>query len=59
MITERNVSKYYPKTNKTMKGHMNQNRKHVQSTKVKQVPFEVAQYLRMKGKKIQDVYISK
>ena len=27
MLTERNVSRYYPETNKTPKGHMNQSRK--------------------------------
>ena len=57
MLTERNVSKYYLKTNKTVKGHMNQNQKNVRSTKVKQVPFEIAEYPEMRGKKIQDVYI--
>ena len=33
MLTERNVSKYYPKTDETIKGHMNQNRKKLRSTK--------------------------
>ena len=50
--------KYYPETDKTVKGHMNQNHKNVRSTKVKQVPFEIAEYSEMRGKKIQDVYIS-
>jgi hypothetical protein len=36
MLTERNVQKYYPKTIKTAKGHLNQTRKNVLSTKVKQ-----------------------
>ena len=57
MLTERNVSKYYPKTNETIKGHMNQNRKNVQSTKLKQVPCEIAEYPEIRGKKILDVYI--
>ena len=47
-----------PKTNETVKGHMNQNQKNVRSMKVKQVPFEIAVYPEMRGKKIQDVYIS-
>ena len=55
---ERNVSKYYPKTDETIKGHMSQNRKNVQSTKVKPIPFGIAEYPEMRGKKIQDVYIS-
>ena len=33
-------------------------RKNVQSTKVKRVPFEIAEYPEMRGKKIQDIYIS-
>ncbi len=40
MLTERNVQKYYPKTIKTAKGHLNWTRKNVQSTKVKATPLE-------------------
>jgi len=58
MLTECNVSKYCPKTDEIIKGHMNQNQKNVQSTKVKQVPFEIAEYPEMRGKKILDIYIS-
>ena len=36
---------------------MNQTRKNVRSTKTKQVPFEIAEYPKMKGKKVHDVYI--
>ena len=35
VIGERTVSKYYPKTNETPKGHMSQTRKNERSTKVK------------------------
>ena len=35
MLTERNVKKYYPETNETPKGHLNQARKNVRSTKPK------------------------
>ena len=56
MLTEQNVSKYYPKTDETIKGHMNQTRKNVRSTKTKQELFEIAEYPKMKGKKVQDVY---
>ena len=38
---------------------MNQNQKNVQSTKVKQVRFEIAEYPEMRGKKNQDIDISK
>ena len=41
-----------------MKGHMNQTRKNVRSTKTKQVPFEIAEYPEMNGKKVQNVYIN-
>jgi len=58
MLTERNVSKYYPETDETLKGHMNQTQKNVQSTKVKRVPFKIPKYPEMKGKKVQDIYIS-
>ena len=58
MLTERNISEYYPKTDETIKGHMNQNQKNVRSTKVKRVLFEITEYPEMRGKKIQDVYIS-
>ena len=37
---------------------MNQTQKNVQSTKVKRVPFEIAKYPEMRGKKVQDIYIS-
>jgi hypothetical protein len=35
MLTERNVNKYYPETSEMPKGHMNQMRKNVDSTKAK------------------------
>jgi hypothetical protein len=35
MLTERNVNKYYPETSEMTKGHMNQTRKNVRSTKAK------------------------
>ncbi len=58
MLTEQNFSKYYPELDKTLKGHMNQARKNVRSTKVKQAPLELAKYPKMRGKKVQDIYIS-
>ncbi len=58
MLTEQNVSKYYPELDKTLKGHMNQARKNVRSTKVKRAPLELAEYPKMRGKKVQDIYIS-
>ena len=33
MLTKTNVKKYYPETSKTPKGHLNQTRKNVRSTK--------------------------
>ena len=39
LLNERNVKKYYPETTETPKGHMNQTRQNVRSTKPKQ-PLE-------------------
>jgi hypothetical protein len=58
MLTEQNVSKYYPVLDETLKGHMNQARKNVRSTKAKRAPLELAEYPEMRGKKVQDIYIS-
>jgi antitoxin (DNA-binding transcriptional repressor) of toxin-antitoxin stability system len=55
LLTETNISKYYPETDETPKGHMNQQRKNVRSTKK---PFEqcnVAAALR--GKKVKDIFM--
>ena len=41
MLTERNAAKYYPETNKTPKGHLNQSRKNIRSTKPKRTLLEV------------------
>jgi hypothetical protein len=42
MLTERNVQKYYPKTIETAKGHLNQTRKNVQSTKREATPLALS-----------------
>ena len=39
MLNKRNVVKYYTDTTKTPKGHLNQTRKNVQSTKPKTKPL--------------------
>jgi hypothetical protein len=56
MLTECNVQKYYPKTTKTAKGHLNQTRKNVQSTTVKATPLETCNTSHLQGKKVHDVY---
>jgi hypothetical protein len=56
MLTERNVQKYYPKTLETTKGHLNQTRKSVRSTKVKATPLETCNTSHIHGKKVRDVY---
>jgi hypothetical protein len=48
----KNVKKYYPQTTKTPKGHLNQTRKNVQSTK----PMETCNTTTLQGKKAQDVF---
>jgi hypothetical protein len=56
MLTKRNVQKYYPETSKTAKGHMNQTRKNVRSTKHKPGKMETCDTSQLKGKKVRDVY---
>jgi hypothetical protein len=56
MLTERNFQKYYPKTTKTAKGHMNQTRKNVRSTKVKATLLETCNTSHLHSKKVCDVY---
>jgi hypothetical protein len=53
MLTERNVQKYYPETSETAKGHMNQTRKNVRSTRSK---MEICNTSQLQGKKVRDVY---
>ncbi len=56
MLTERNVNKYYPETSETPKGHMNQTRKNVCSTKAKQTPLETCDTSQLHSKKVRDIY---
>jgi hypothetical protein len=56
LLTECKVFKYYPDTDKTTKGHLNQTRKNVCSTKRKTAPFEQANVASLHGKKIRDIY---
>jgi hypothetical protein len=52
MLTERKVQKYYPKTVKTTKGHLNQTRKKIRSTKAKAAPLEIYNISHLHGKKV-------
>ncbi len=56
MLMECNVQKYYPKATKTAKGHLNQTRKNVRSTKEKSAPLETCNTLRLHGKNVRNVY---
>ena len=56
MLNKRNVAKYYPETTETPKGHMNQTRKNVRSTKTKPKPMEEADTKSLQGKKVRDIY---
>ncbi len=58
MLTERKVNKYYPETSETSKGHMNQTRKNVRSTKAKQTPLETCDTSQLHGKKVRDIYMT-
>ena len=55
MLNKRNVVKYYPETTETPKGHFNQTRKNVRSTKPK-APLEKTDTSKLQGKKLRDVY---
>jgi hypothetical protein len=58
LLTEKNIAKYYPETEETPKGHMNQTRKNVRSTKPKRQPLEVCHTAAsLRGQKVQDVYV--
>ena len=56
MLTERNVQKYYPKTIETAKGHLNQTRKNIWSTKVNATLLETCDSSYLHGKKVRNVY---
>ncbi len=56
ILTECNVNKYYPETSKMPKGHMNQTRKNVCSTKAKQTPLETCNTSQLHSKKVRDIY---
>jgi hypothetical protein len=64
LLTGRNVNKYYPETTETPKGHMNQTRKNVRSTKAKpttweqpaQSPLKEPNTSQLTGKKVRDVF---
>ena len=56
LLTVRNVSKYYPESIETPKGHLNQTRKNVRSTKPKPMPLETSDTTTLRGKKQRDVY---
>ena len=58
MLTEHNAARYYQETNKTTKGHLNQSRKNVRSTKPKLNPLEAPKTATLQGHKVCDVYTS-
>jgi phosphoribosylformylglycinamidine (FGAM) synthase PurS component len=49
LLTEKNINKYYPESEETNKGHTNQTRKNVRSTKLK--PFEDPKAAPLEGRK--------
>ena len=56
MVTTKNVTKYYPDTIETPKGHLNQTRKNVRSTKPALLPLEISDATSLRGKKQRDVF---
>ena len=53
LLTVQNVKKYYPETSETPKGHLNQTRKNVRSTK----EMETHDTSLLTGKKVRDIGI--
>ena len=61
LLTEKNINKYYPDTDETQKGHMNQTRKNARSTKARTAAsaFEICNAaVQLRGKKEQDIYFN-
>eukprot|EP00804_Cyclotella_cryptica_P025715 CCRYP_002921-RA/>CCRYP_002921-RA protein AED:0.32 eAED:0.32 QI:0/0/0/1/1/1/3/0/487 len=56
LLTSRSVQKYFPETVETPKGHLNQCRKNVRSTKPKPIPLETFQSPQLVGRKLRGVY---
>ena len=56
LLTAKRVKKYYPETAATPKGHLNQVRQNIRSTKP--TPFEEPETSKLRGKKKKDVYMS-
>ena len=55
LLTVKNINKYYPETDETPKGHMNQQRKNVRSTKT---PFEECNTAAaLCREKVKDIYV--
>ena len=55
LLNVKNINKYYPEMDETPKGHMNQQRKNVRSTKTPSEECNAAAALR--GKKVKDIYV--
>ena len=58
MLTECNVARYFPNTNETPKGHLNQSRNNARSTKPKSTLLKVPKTETIQGHKSCDVYTS-
>ena len=56
LLTAQNIQKYYPEAPEISKGHLNQTRKNVWSTKPKAVQLEEFQSPLLEGRKMRDVY---
>eukprot|EP00804_Cyclotella_cryptica_P029885 CCRYP_010794-RA/>CCRYP_010794-RA protein AED:0.38 eAED:0.53 QI:0/0/0/1/0/0.2/5/0/538 len=56
LLAAKNIQKYYPNSVETPKGHLNQTRKNIRSTKPKTTPFKEVHSTQLRGHKVQDVY---
>lgn len=55
MVT--NINKYYPETDKTLKGHLNQTQKKNWYTKTMASPFEQSNTCPLQGKKELNIFV--
>ncbi|KAL7474759.1 hypothetical protein ACHAW6_005919, partial [Cyclotella cf. meneghiniana] len=56
LLTEKNITKYFPDTPEVQQGHMAQTRKHVRSTKRSSKAFASPNVAPLQGKKERDLY---
>eukprot|EP00804_Cyclotella_cryptica_P022984 CCRYP_014977-RA/>CCRYP_014977-RA protein AED:0.29 eAED:0.29 QI:0/0/0/1/0/0/4/0/551 len=56
LVTAKNVQKYHPDSSETHKGHLNQTRINIHSTKPIPPPFEEVHSNQLRGREVQNIY---